>query len=143
MKYFKFFDANTKKIRFPNKKKISFWSFIGKFLELTIPKSKKDFIEKLDIVFEWYIEYNDVEDYIEREMGLDENRSVILKMPNDKNYGFWIDTHLDLAYYFNHFDAKLISENEFCIKMGGVAPRWRKRHTCAYKVNGRSFSRNI
>lgn len=113
MLYFKFIEP--KKISSTEKDGI-FWIVLSKILSMLIPKSNPDFDKEIDLAYEWYIEYNDTENYIEREIGLDENRNVILKMPYKKNYGFWLDTDLEINYFFTHFKAESISENEFSKK---------------------------
>ena len=113
MLYFKFIESE--KISSTEKDGI-FWIVLSKILSLFIPKSNPDFDKQIDLANEWYIEYNDTENYIEREIGLDEKRTVILKMPYKKNYGFWLDTDLEISYFYARFKAETISEDEFLKK---------------------------
>lgn len=109
MKYLKF-ESNFKGVE---EKETFFWKIFGRFLMKIIPNSNPDFSKKIDLVYEWLIEYNTSEDYVEREIGLDENGHVIVKMPFKDNYGFWVDTDLKIDYFISKFEAKYIEENDF------------------------------
>lgn len=66
----------------------------------------------------WFLEfeYNDwnYKYEVKREIGLDENKNPILKLPNDKNeLGFWMDEDVDYEYFRNHFETEEISPENF------------------------------
>ena len=46
-------------------------------------------------VVEWWIEFDD-HHRPGREIGLDETGQVIIRGPDDRNDGFWLDTHMTL-----------------------------------------------
>lgn len=67
---------------------------------------------KINDAIYWIVEFD--EDGIPiREIGLDENDNVILKMPYKKNYGYWIDNNMKYQDFISHFDAKKIDEKYF------------------------------
>lgn len=85
-----------------------------------------DFFVKRDFDFEaaiknskyWALEfkYNDwtYKYEVEREIGLNENKIPILKLPNTKNeLGYWMDEDLDYDYFKNHFNSEEISKEDF------------------------------
>lgn len=78
-----------------------------------IPKANPDFDQKIDEVRYWLVEF-DVETGIpEREIGLDKEKRVILKMPYKDNYGYWTDNSLLLNDFKKHFVVSEISKNSF------------------------------
>src|SRR5690606_28769510 len=67
---------------------------------------------KINDAIYWIVEFD--EDGIPiREIGLDENDNVILKIPYKKNYGYWIDNNMKYQDFISHFDAKKIDEKYF------------------------------
>jgi hypothetical protein len=100
MKYLKFSlpsEVKSKENNFSQK-------IIGKILKTILPVSNPDFEDKIDNVKHWLVEY-DEENVPIREIGLDENDKVILKMPYKKNYGFWTDNELLYNDFINKFSA--------------------------------------
>lgn len=91
-------------------------SFLEKcFLRLltrVIPEANPDFDDKIGYVAEWYLEFEDEEEPW-REIGLDVNGQVIVKMPDERNYGFWLDTGMKLEDFKRQFQLQPISEREF------------------------------
>lgn len=57
---------------------------------------------------------------VKREIGLDENKTPVLKLPNSQNeLGFWGDEDVDYDYFKNHFEVKEIS-SEIFLKLWNV-----------------------
>ena len=114
MLYFKF-NKKTFRGEAPiRKRKKTLW---GKFMDklYRMGRSNPDFDHKIVYVAKWYIEYDNREDYDTswREIGLDANNKVIVKMPDDNNYGFWLDTNATLQDFKDKFDIEMITEQEF------------------------------
>ena len=95
-----------------DKTKRSFWySSLQRFLALH--SSNPDFDDKIDDVVYWFIEYDDVGKHIaNREIGIDQDGKVFVKMPDESNYGYWLDTDCDLTD-FNKMGINMIAEKEF------------------------------
>lgn len=77
-----------------------------------LPKSNPDFNEHIACVALWYIEFNEEENYAEREVGIDEEGRVIIKAPYLRNLGFWCDSDMSLDD-FKRFPLKRITREEF------------------------------
>ena len=77
-----------------------------------IPKANPDFEDIIPQVCLWYIEYNETEDYVEREIGIDDKGQSIMKAPYLKNIGFWCDSDMTLNDY-KRFPIEIISSEEF------------------------------
>ena len=86
------------------------------FLKIT---ANPDFDKKINDVSYWLVEF-DEENIPNREIGLDENDNVILKMPYKRNYGFWTDNQLLYDDFISRFSAVEISERIFEAKWNGV-----------------------
>lgn len=92
-------------------------SFLTKVLDFFV-KRDFDFEDSVKNSKYWLIEfkYNDwnYTDEVQREIGLDENKSPILKLPNDKNkLGFWADEDVDFNFFIKHFEYKIITKQYF------------------------------
>ena len=62
---------------------------------------------------EWLIEYDDVEFHqAVREIGLDTNKNLIVKLPDERNYGYWLDLDCDINF-FKKFNYQLITKKAF------------------------------
>ncbi|MBR6286007.1 MAG: hypothetical protein IKR18_03310 [Bacteroidaceae bacterium] len=72
-----------------------------------------DFYDKLSYVAKWYLEYDDEYDESMREIGLDCHNNIIVKMPDDNNYGFWLDTNCTIDDFRKMSGFKMITEQEF------------------------------
>ncbi|TGD59381.1 hypothetical protein [Flavobacterium humi] len=110
MKYFKF--SQPKKKLGVNKKE----TIISKILNFAfsfIPKANPKYDKLIQFVDVWYIEYDDVNECIEKEIGLNENYQVILKMPFQNEYGYWLDTDMKFEDFQNRFGIEKIDEPEF------------------------------
>ncbi|MBS1571360.1 MAG: hypothetical protein JST62_03045 [Bacteroidetes bacterium] len=71
-----------------------------------------DFENNIDNVRVWLVEF-DEDNVPTREIGIDENNNVILKMPYKKNYGYWTDNELLYNDFINRFSAVKIDRLEF------------------------------
>lgn len=78
-----------------------------------IPKANPDFEDKIDFVETWIVELDDETGIPEREIGMDKDGRIIVKMPFKNNYGYWTDNNLLLADFKNHFETKEISRDSF------------------------------
>ena len=74
--------------------------------------SDPDFFDKLGYVAMWYLEYDEKCDEPFREIGIDSGGKIIVKMPDERNYGYWVDTNCDLQF-FKKFNIQMITEQEF------------------------------
>lgn len=75
--------------------------------------SNPDFEAKLQDVVQWYLEYDEKNNESLREIGLDSNNQIIVKMPDKRNYGFWNDTNLTIEDFENRFGIQKVTEKEF------------------------------
>ena len=78
-----------------------------------LPKANPDFEDKIDEVKWWLVEFDSETGIPKREIGLDKEGRVILKMPFKDNYGFWIDSNLSLNDFKESFIVSEISQNSF------------------------------
>lgn len=76
--------------------KIATW-----LLSHLIPKTNPTLEHNIAYVKHWYIEYNDVEEYANREVGVTENGSVVFKAPFEENLGYWCDNDMTMDDYRN------------------------------------------
>lgn len=58
-----------------------------------IPKSNPDYENRLHLVREWLIEF-DEDGLPNREVALDKDGNFVFCGPNSANYGFWLDTNM-------------------------------------------------
>ena len=93
--------------------KSTFKKILIKILTLVIPKANPDFEDKIDEVKYWLVECETETGIPQREIGLDEQGRLILKMPYKNNYGFWTDNNLLLADFKEHFTVSEISKESF------------------------------
>ena len=112
MKYFKFVDKFNVKTKQPTKE-----SFVEKLLWRILlsifPRTNPDYEGLYDKVIIWYIEYDDINNYTNREIGVDKDGIVIVKGPFGKNLGFWTDEDLTIEHYDNDFKIVYIKQEEF------------------------------
>lgn len=113
MKYFKF-PIVKKQLKVEEKNTLV--SKILNFLFSFLPKSNPQFDNLIEFVDVWYIEYDDINDYVEREVGLNIGKEVIVKMPFKKEYGYWLDTDMKFKDFQNTFNIEIIENTEFEIK---------------------------
>ena len=82
-------------------------------LTAIIPKANPDFDNKIDEVQYWLVECDNKTGIPEREIGLDKEGRVILKMPFKGNYGYWTNNNLLLNDFKEHFVVSEISKDIF------------------------------
>ncbi len=75
-----------------------------------------DFDSQIDLVSTWYLEFENIESIPIREVGLDFENQVILKMPFKKNYGYWTDNLLKYSDFEKQFQITTISKDTFMEK---------------------------
>jgi hypothetical protein len=78
-----------------------------------IPKGNPDFENKIDLVEAWIVELDNETGIPEREIGMDKDGRIIVKMPFKNNYGYWTDNNLLLPDFKEHFDTSEISQDSF------------------------------
>ncbi len=112
MLYFKF---NFKSFSQDSASKQEKESFLGRFFSKLFHRleANPDFEEAIDFVAEWLIEYDDVEFHqAVREIGFDINKNLIVKLPDERNYGYWLDLDCGINF-FKKFNYQLITKKEF------------------------------
>lgn len=96
--------------------KDSFWlKLLVKVLSLIIPSANPDFDSLYGFVETWYIEYDEQEekDGTIREVGRDSYGRIIVKDPDDRNYGYWTDVNGGINDYIEKMNAEYITQEEF------------------------------
>jgi len=78
-----------------------------------IPKANPDFENKIDLVETWIVELDNETGIPEREIGMDKDGRIIVKMPFKNNYGYWTDNNLLLTDFKDHFETTEISQVSF------------------------------
>ena len=69
---------------------------IIKILVFFIPRSNPESVDKLHLVNEWYIEFDDL-DFPMREIGIDCNDEIGMAGPSALHYGYWLDTNMKIS----------------------------------------------
>lgn len=72
-----------------------------------------DFEDRIWDVGQWYVEYDESCDSTWREIGLDVHGNVIIKMPDERNYGYWLDTNCTIDFFRSQSGFQIISEQAF------------------------------
>lgn len=86
---------------------------VAGILTKIIPKANPDFDDKIDEVKYWLVACDNATGIPQREIGLDKEGRVILKMPFKDNYGYWTDNNLLLNDFKEHFKVSEISKYSF------------------------------
>ena len=86
---------------------------LDKILNFLLPKANPDFEDKINLVKTWLLEFENNNSIPEREIGLDEKGSVLVKMPYKNNYGYWVDNNLTFKDFENKFNLKIIDKDKF------------------------------
>lgn len=97
MQYFSF--TNVLKGEKPKNtffEKITIW-----LLSHFIPTTNPTLEHNISYVKQWYIEYDDIEEYTNREVGVTENGLVVFKAPFEENWGYWCDNDMTIDDYRN------------------------------------------
>ncbi len=80
----------------------------AKMLLAFIPKANPGYDKKMHLIREWYVEFdNDGNPW--REIGLDEHGAPVVAGPTERDYGFWLDTHMKRG----DFEGDVISREMF------------------------------
>ena len=112
MMYFKFYKKPIRDVgSFQKTEKAFLRRIIRKINNIFL--SNPDFEAKLQDVVQWYLEYDEEYNESWREIGLDSNNRIVVKMPDERNYGFWIDTNLTIEDFKNGFGIQKITKQEF------------------------------
>jgi hypothetical protein len=93
--------------------KRSIKSFTINLISKIIPKANPGSENKLDDVKYWLVECDLNNGIPQREVGLDEQRRVLVKMPFKNNYGYWTDNNLLLNDFKEHFKVSEITKEIF------------------------------
>jgi hypothetical protein len=72
-----------------------------------VPRANPDYDKKMHLLHEWWIEFDEAGNP-GREIGLDARGKPVLAGPDDRNYGFWLDTNMTLKD-FDHDEVPLKS----------------------------------
>ena len=78
-----------------------------------IPKANPDFDDKIDEVQYWLVAYDNETGIPEREIGLDKEGRVIIRIPYKNNYGYWTDNNLLINNFKEQFVVSEISKDSF------------------------------
>jgi|GEM_PF-410677 hypothetical protein len=82
-------------------------------LTKVLPLANPDFDNRIEDVMYWLVEFDTDSGIPQREIGIDSQGRAIMKMPHNKNYGFWTDNNLLLEDFKKHFNVSEISKNNF------------------------------
>ena len=82
-------------------------------LSSIIPKGNPDFENKINLIETWIVELENETGIPEREIGMDKDGRIIVKMPFKNNYGYWTDNNLLLPDFKEHFETSEISQDSF------------------------------
>lgn len=90
---------------------------LSKLFSFFVPKQNPEFENEIGNVNEWLLEfkYNDwnYKNEVEREIGINDAGIAIVKMPYNKNYGFWSDEDVDYDFFIEKFKYEEISKEYF------------------------------
>ncbi len=110
MLYFKFQYRHRKENGIMKKKNI--WRVLFSVLN-DIFAANPDFENKIPYVALWVVEYeNNKFNQVIRELGFDTNGKIIVKLPDERNFGFWIDSDYTMKDYCK-LNIQMITEQEF------------------------------
>ena len=110
MLYFKFQYRHRQKNGIMKKKNI--WRVLFSVLN-DIFAANPDFENKIPYVALWVVEYeNNKFNQVIRELGFDTNGKIIVKLPDERNFGFWIDSDYTMKDYCK-LNIQMITEQEF------------------------------
>jgi hypothetical protein len=108
MKYIQIYYPKTEK------KETKCQKFVIKLLGIfSFMLANPDYEKKIDDATYWLIEFEENENFPDREVGIDETGKVIAKMPYKKNYGFWTDTNMRYKDFIERFNCNVITEEYF------------------------------
>ncbi len=109
------FDAPKSNNQTAQNKLVKHWpkKILASILKTFIPKANPNFDDKINEVRYWLIECDSETGIPEREIGLDKEKHILVKMPNPNNYGYWTDNSLLLNDFKKHFVVSQISKEHF------------------------------
>ncbi len=112
MKYLKFLE---KRVSNTEEKDSFLYKLLRKAISFIFSNPNPDFDHLYCLVETWYIEYDETceKDGTVREVGRDTFGRIIVKDPDERNYGFWNDTNMGLNDFIMHKHAEYISQEEF------------------------------
>ena len=96
----------------PSKKSWLRKAFVN-ILTKILPKANPDFDDIIDEVKWWLVEFETETGIPQREIGLDIEGKIIMKMPYKKNYGYWTDNNLLLDNFKEYFAIEEIDKASF------------------------------
>lgn len=100
--------------RFEQIPKKWYWRLVVRILSVFIPKgNSKTYEQNLEKVRTWILEIDKESRCPNREIGLDENRNVVLIAPDEKDYGFWTDSNMKLQDFESKKGFKLTTQEAF------------------------------
>lgn len=87
---------------------------LAKLLSLIIPRANPDFEGLYSQVSTWWVEVDkENEQQAWREIGFNSSGQPIVAGPWGRNYGFWLDTNMDLDRFKSHFRCTELERAEF------------------------------
>ncbi len=114
MRYLKFSVSDLADSPKPTKRKGDrFWSILEGLLSKLIPAGNPDYDHQIDEVETWLVEFDQETMLPIREIGLDKFGQAIMVMPDDRNYGYWVDNHLTKKDFELEFKTQQIKGEEF------------------------------
>ena len=96
-----------------NSLKRCYGNLVTNILTVIFPVANSDFGNKINDVKYWLIECDTKSGVPQREIGLNFQGEVLVKMPYKANYGFWTDNNLLLDDFQEHFKAAELTKEEF------------------------------
>lgn len=87
--------------------------FIRNFIGLVLPRTNPDFEDKIKFVTCWILEFEDQYSIPLREIGLSDNEKTIIKLPNEKNLGYWTDNNLYYDDFCSSFTTEIVKKQYF------------------------------
>jgi hypothetical protein len=85
------------------KERDTFIKIFISFLLRIFPRANPDYDHNIETVYKWLLEFEDENACPIREIGLNKNEEVILKMPFKNNVGYWTDNNMNLADFKLNF----------------------------------------
>ncbi|MCF6318931.1 MAG: hypothetical protein L3J83_06595 [Proteobacteria bacterium] len=79
-----------------------------KLLLFFVPVANPDYESKIHLVKEWLIEF-DENDQPFREIGINKDGDVVISGPNERDYGYWLDTNMR----YSDFKGTPVSKKKF------------------------------
>jgi hypothetical protein len=87
--------------------------WLVRILTKILPPANPDFEDKIFEVRHWLLELDSETGIPVREIGLDKEGQVIVKMPFKKNYGYWTDSNIsfDESAWQSNLSKETFEEN--------------------------------